>query len=774
MKNMIRFTTNRVGCLGAIVLCAGLMNGGSLQAGESKAIVQAPVEEPIYSNWINFTLGGIISHGNEAEFQRQNPGVNGPIFGGIDDMHLEKSLGKALLTVDARAIFANSDYKIKLMLSMPDVGYISAGFTEFATYSNGNGGYLPGNTNVPGGLFFGGPEYALYRGSIWVELGLRVPNIPELTLRYEHAFRNGQKDSTSWGGTNMTGIVATPNNSNVRKILPSFRNINESRDIFTFDAKHLFGKPESFGNTEVNLGMRYEFDRTDDSLNFNTYSSPSKTPVARNMTNVPGSANSYHMTNTEQVSLAIYDGHISTVTRFGDKLWMTASFSYAAGSSDIGGSRIAGPSYGMAYSPYYNNLQYANKSGAYIDLGGGSNTGASIAALNLMWMPIDCLTISPSVRIECANTTSSSTYLTEVNQTVGPGNIVITKATARTATRAATPAVLNQVVTVPAGTAIAPTLTTSHVFLTGLSEGLQMRYTGIKNVVLYAQFDWEQQYESRGDVTPDGSYAGLTAARNTASKLNLSANNQILTQKYAMGANWYPLPGLNASVQYYLQLQDINQNINSDDPVRVNQRLVSQNWATNDVNFRITWQPFSNLSIVSRYDFQRTVINSQWALDGGLDPFTAPYGMSSIMTNNMLTESITWQPFDRLYFQGSLSYVLNNISSPAAADVPAVTNSFNNYWTAGAGFGFAIDPKTELRGDFAFYSANDYINNAAYGMPYGAGGTEYSFTASLNRQITKNVSLSVKYYMDSYQDRLSGGNSNFLGQMITTNLQVKF
>ena len=766
MKNMIRFTTNRVGCLGAIVFCAGLMNGHSLLAGESKAVVETPAEDPIYSNWINFTLGGIIPHGNEAEFQRQNPGVNGPIFGGIDDMHLEKSFGKALFTVDARAIFANSDYKIKLSLSMPDVGYISAGFTEYATYSNGNGGYYP-DSNVPGGsLFFGGPQYTLYRGSIWVELGLRVPNVPELTLRYEHAFRNGEKDSTSWGGTNQTGNVVTPTNSNVRKILPSFRGINESRDIFKFDAKYLFGKPDQFGNTEVNLGMRYEFDRTDDQLNFTNYSLPYYTPLARNYTNAPGSANTYLLTNTDQSTLALYDGHISSVTRFGDKLWMTAAFAYAATSTDIGGSRIAGPSYASAYSPYYNNLQYANKSGSYTDLGGGSNMGSSVATLNFMWMPLDSLTISPSVRIECANTNSSSTFLTQANQVAGPGTIVVTKASG------GKPAVMNQVVAIPAGSVALPTVQNSHVFLTDISEGLQARFTGIQNVVLYAEFNWDQQFESRGDVTANGSWNALAA--NSGSKLNLSANNQNIIQKYAVGANWYPLPGLNAAVQYYLQLQNIDQNINSDDPVRTNQRLVAQNWATNDVNFRITWQPFSNLSLVSRYDFQRTVIDSQWQTDSANEMLKAPYGMSSIMTNNMLTESLTWQPFDRLYFQGSLSYVLNNTSSPVAAQVPAVTNSYNNYWTAGAGFGFAIDPKTELRGDFNFYSANDYINNAQYGMPYGAAGTEYSFTASLNRQISKNVNLSVKYYMESYQDRLSGGNNSFLGQMITTNLQVRF
>ena len=640
MKNMIRFTIDRVGCLGAIVLCAGLMNGRSLQAGEAKAVIQTPAEEPIYSNWINFTLGGVIPKGNMAEFNRQNPNLNGPIFGGIDDMHLEQSLGKALFSVDARAIFANSDYKIKLMLSVPDVGYISGGFTEFATYSNGNGGYLPDN-NLPGSsLFFGGPQYTLYRGSIWVELGLRVPNVPELTLRYEHAFRNGEKDSTSWGGTNQTGITAVPNrNSNVRKILPSFLGINESRDIFTFDAKYLIGKPDKVGNTDVNLGMRYEFDRTDNQLNFANYSVPNVTyPTGSFVKNTPGSANQWLMTNTQQVSLAMYDGHISTVTRFGDKLWMTTGFSYATSSSDIGGSRIAGPNYASSYAPYYNNVQYANKSGSYINLGGGSSTAATAAILNFMWMPIDSLTISPSFRVECANTNSDSTCLTEANQTTKNGTFVITPAKGKT------PAVMNQVVNVPAGTVSSPTLVSSHVNLTNISEGLQIRYTGIKSLVLYAQCDWDQQYESRGDVTPSGSYAGttpITAARNNSSKLNLSANNQYITQKYAVGANWYPLPGLNTAVQYYYQRQSIDQNINTDDIQRGNQRLVAQDWTTNDVNFRVTWQPLSTVSLVSRYDFQRTIIDSQWQYDGGGTMFMSPYGRSSVMVNNMITESLT-------------------------------------------------------------------------------------------------------------------------------------
>lgn len=70
MKNMIRFTPSRLGCLGAAVLCAGLLNGRPLLAGDAKQAIQTPAEEPIFSNWINMSLGGLIPNGNEAEFRR--------------------------------------------------------------------------------------------------------------------------------------------------------------------------------------------------------------------------------------------------------------------------------------------------------------------------------------------------------------------------------------------------------------------------------------------------------------------------------------------------------------------------------------------------------------------------------------------------------------------------------------------------------------------------------------------------------------------------------
>ena len=72
---------------------------------------------------------------------------------------------------------------------------------------------------------------------------------PEITIRYSHEFRDGQKDSTIWGDTDSDRAGSS---IPLEKLCPSFRDIDETRDIFSFEAS------KTIGNTDVLLGMRYE------------------------------------------------------------------------------------------------------------------------------------------------------------------------------------------------------------------------------------------------------------------------------------------------------------------------------------------------------------------------------------------------------------------------------------------------------------------------------------------------------------------------------------
>ncbi len=160
----------------------------------------------------------------------------------------------ALFSIDGHAIWDTNDYDITVQLSKPKLGYIKAGFSEFRSWYDGNGGFFPHND-----VFFSPPvpEMHIDRGDVWVELGLRAPDWPEITIRYDHEFRQGMKDSTIWGDTTLTGLAVNP----TKKIVPSFRDIDETRDMLSFEVS------KTFGNTDVLLGMRYEHNNDDDSLN---------------------------------------------------------------------------------------------------------------------------------------------------------------------------------------------------------------------------------------------------------------------------------------------------------------------------------------------------------------------------------------------------------------------------------------------------------------------------------------------------------------------------
>ena len=84
------------------------------------------------------------------------------------------------------------------------------------------------------------------------------------------------------------------------------------------------------------------------------------------------------------------------------------------------------------------------------------------------------------------------------------------------------------------------------------------------------------------------------------------------------------------------------------------------------------------------------------------------------------------------------------------------------------------DDKTDLRADYSFYRANDYFKNARVGMPYGMGATEHTASATLTRQITKNVRLLMRYAYFTYEDQTSGNHNNYEAHSVYSGLQFRF
>ena len=676
-----------------------------------------------YKNWIELGIGGVTLDGDRAQFEQEHRLPGNRLFGGIEDLHYEQAIGSdAQLVLDGHARFDTNDYKLRLNLSKQQLGYIEFGFDEFRTWYDGNGGFFP-----PNGQFFTPflPEMHIDRGDLWVELGLRVPALPEVTVRYSHEFRDGQKDSTAWGDTTLTGIPFA-----ARNIAPAYRNIDQTRDILSFDISKTLSK------TDVLLGMRYEHSEDDNSLN--TWRG------AGDLSTLPGAQR--FTTQHQRDDVDLFSGHAITETRFSDSLWFTAGYSYTTAQNDLSGTRIFGNEFDVPFGEVIPTLGQTDH--AYLDLAGTARVDEHVVNANLFWLPVKEFTVLTAFRYTHEDRDSSASFLAFDPQ------FNIPPFTA-----------LNPVSGFHYGTGLL-TFGTRSAYYDRFAESLELRYAGLSGWLFYAETELQEEY-------------GHVNEFHTAdeSRTPLDKDTQSIGQKYSVGANWYPLPRLNLSAQYYHKLAGYDNDLfGSQD-----QRLVGQDWNTDDANVRVTLRPalppiLGTLSLVTRYDFMRTSIDAQWAVDGiALDGSQA-----GVITQHVISESINWNPLARLYLQTDVSYVLNQTNTPASSinlfpnASPTVVNFRNDYWTVTTGGGYIINDKTELHAQYTFYRANDYFNNSDVAVPYGMGATEHTASATLTRQLTKKVRLLLSYGYFDYTDETSGGHNNYRAHSIFSSLQFRF
>jgi hypothetical protein len=658
-----------------------------------------------YNNWITLGTGGMLVSGDRAQAEHQHQIPDGA-FGGVQDFHYQQFLGKkGLFQVDGHGIFDNHDYSIRLELSDPDKGYLRGGYTEFRTWYDGSGGFFPQN-NQWFSLY--NNELHVDRGDVWFEAGLTLPDKPIITFRYDHDFRHGEKDSTSWGDTSLTGGAGT------RNIVPTFMGIDETRDIFQADIK------DTLGDTDVGLGIRYEIDRNNDSLNIDRM--PGLTTTNRYVT----------QDNVSQNDL--FNVHGFTETRFNKKVTFSLGGSFTTIDTDLSGSRIYGPSYNSPFSTTYANSQ--NRDEGFTGLTGGGNTKEYVANMNLMLTPIENLVFVPALRFEYDGSDLSDNFSDNgVHAKGGP------------------------VTPYPN-----PTSASSDNWNLDVAESLEARYTGFRNWSLYARGEWS---EDSGNEVWNETTAVITPI--------LNQDWTRLGQKYTVGANWYPLNQLNFGAQYYHQIHNYDYDNNLDAaPTNYPGYMQNQNYTVDDMNIRATWRVLSTLSLVTRYDFQYSTVDTTSIPNGGIH---AGEVQSANITSHIISESVNWTPWARLYMQVSGSYVLSSVDTPASS-LPGVTNlvlnGANDYWTVNALAGYALDEKTDLQLQYNYYRADNYVYNSAYSQPFGAGAEEQSITATLTRQITRAIKVSLKYGFFRNQDQTSGGNNNYDAHLVYASMEYRF
>ncbi len=168
-------------------------------------------------------VGGTAVHGNAAAFREQNWEKNGA-NGGLAEFDLTEKLDpETKLSLSGHTTV--DDYKLTLDVRRNDLGFIRSGWQQFRKYYDDTGGYLPSFARAAPN---GGNDIHLDDGKAWVDLGLTLPNWPQMVLGYEYDYRTGQESTTEWG---VRGGI-------LRNILPATRQVTEGVNIIKFDLDH--------------------------------------------------------------------------------------------------------------------------------------------------------------------------------------------------------------------------------------------------------------------------------------------------------------------------------------------------------------------------------------------------------------------------------------------------------------------------------------------------------------------------------------------------------
>ena len=293
---------------------------------------------------------------------------------------------------------------------------------------------------------------------------------------------------------------------------------------------------------------------------------------------------------------------------------------------------------------------------------------------------------------------------------------------------------------------------------------MEVRYTGFTNWVVYARGEWLQ-----GD--------GTLEERETEAETGLvlrDTDSSRFTQKYAMGANWYPRRNLNLAVQYYYKSRknDYDHDVDStsnlpDSGNRYPAFIRAQDFTTHDVNFRITARPLSTLTLVSRYDFQLSTIDSR------MDHLKEVE--SGEITTHIFGESISWTPISRLFLQGNFNYVINRAETPAN-DLPAdvIQRSDNDYIDANFMAGYALTAKTDLQAQYFLYYSDNYSDNSAVSVPYNTSIEQHGVTATIIHRFTSAMQWTLRYGWTTYKDKLYGGKTDYESHMLFSSFRYRF
>lgn len=712
----------------ALICAAGLQAAEAPKGKESAAkndTMEVSVSPGIRYIWVK----------GDANRFRQDWWMNDKLSGGIESFKLQRALNDDwTLSLDGRAFFDEHDYQVRLEIANPKVGFFRTGYTEFRKYYDDSGGFYnfalvpPVTTNGPA-FFALNQDLHVDIGRFWVDLGLTLPNWPQIVVGYERQMKDGTKSMIEWG--TVTEILGR--SSTARKIFPATKNLDETVDIVKVDVEH------DIENVHLGNQFRYEkynFNafRVDDSNLYLPDSSPSGTVTVAESNNHHAFYNTFHaeshLNEKAYLSLAYFFGDVS-----------------GGGGSDmdtyLGGVRLLPPAVvvGRTDPRIPGRLLGTEKDWQTLAVDSDQNT--HVLNVNGMFGPFFKKTTSIYGGLQGEKTDTDTRTDTQLFEGQAPDALGFNEAK--------NDKVLFQ-------------------------ERLGVRFVGVPFTTLYAEGKWNQgniNLNQTEDFVPgleDPTIANEISKR--------SVDTDITRQDYRIGFNTAPIA--KATVSGYYR-KNMRQNDYNDYTETVTEILTNgvveaeiedgyitrQSFDSDEVAAKLTLRPHAKLNVSFKYQYVSTRFDTEFG-------DAAANNQSGDYKSNIYSVSLGCSPMNRLFCTAMFSYQDTRTSSRLNG-APAVTDYRGDVYSVVAVAGYALDDKTDLQAEYSFSTARNRQDNiASVGMPYGSDYERHGVTVSLARQLRENIRVGLRYGYYNLNDRITNGNDNYSAHLLSGNCTIRF
>jgi hypothetical protein len=217
-------------------------------------------------------------------------------------------------------------------------------------------------------------------------------------------------------------------------------------------------------------------------------------------------------------------------------------------------------------------------------------------------------------------------------------------------------------------------------------------------------------------------------------------------------------------------------------PGRIGQHpafLQQQDFETHAFNVRVTLRPASGVTLINRYDYQMTEIDTQGSAASGTTQIPLAMVRSGELSRHIISQALTWMPKERVHVHASWNYARSEVKTPASSITGEawsgmIVDTDYDYLQANLGLTYVYSEKTDFELGYTYYGTDSEEDNWARTTAYGYKENEHGVRLGMTHRASENLVWRGGYALYAFRDDLSAGNRDYDAHLFYAGLTLRY